>query len=113
MNHCLVFRWTMLLSLVLALAPTPASAHPAGAEMAAAAKAFLDALTPEQRALAAFEFRSDDRFDWHYIPKDRKGLALKELSPAQRQLAHALLRSSLSQAGYNKATNIISLEPIL
>ena len=108
-------QWRRLcLGLVLWLAMAPGlRAHPAAEEMAVAAKKLLAALTPEQRAKAAFEFKSDARFDWHFIPKDRQGLALKEMSDAQRQLALELLASGLSRQGFIKATNIMSLEPVL
>src|SRR5689334_23066804 len=88
-------------------------AHIAGEEMAAAAHKFLDSLTPEQKAKAAFPFKSDERSNWYFIPKVREGLTLKAMTPAQRTLAHALLRSGLSAQGYQKATNIVSLEPVL
>jgi hypothetical protein len=81
--------------------------------MTAAANKFLDSLKPEQRAKAAFEFKSEVRLDWHYIPKDRKGLALKEMSAGQQQLALDLLASGLSRQGLEKARTIMSLEPIL
>ena len=98
--------------LALALAPF-SHAHVAGEEMAAAAGKFLDSLRPEQRAKATFELQGDERLDWHFIPKVRKGLTLKDMTEAQRQLAHTLFRSGLSANGYAKATNIISLEDIL
>jgi Protein of unknown function (DUF3500) len=91
----------------------PARAHIAADEMAAAAGKFLDALPPELRAKASFDWKADERMNWHFIPKDRKGLSLKEMSPDQRKLAHALLLTGLSTHGYNKATNIMSLEPVL
>ena len=98
--------------LVLAWASV-AHAHVAGDEMAAAANTFLDSLTPEQRAKAVFELKSDERQNWFFIPKLRAGLTIKSMTPAQRAAAHALLRSGLSAQGYAKATNIMSLEPIL
>lgn len=101
--------------LLLAAFITPGStwAHPPADEMAAAANYFLAALTPEQRAKATFELKSDERLNWHFIPKERKGIPLKELTSAQRHLAHALLSSGLSQRGYAKATTIMSLEQVL
>ena len=78
--------------LALALAPS-SRAHVAGEEMAAAAGKFLDSLRPEQRAKATFELQGDERLDWHFIPKVRKGLTLKDMTEAQRQLAHTLFRS--------------------
>ena len=103
-------------SLVLAfvcLNVTPIlAANPAG-EMAKAATDFLSALQPEQTAKASFALKSDERENWHFIPKPRNGLPLKEMTPPQRNLAHALLKSGLSDRGYGKATNIMSLELVL
>ncbi len=81
--------------------------------MTDAAKAFLGSLTPQQRAQATFQFQDDERFDWHYIPKPRKGLALRDMTPEQKQLAHALLAAGLSQQGYIKAVSIMSLDQVL
>ncbi len=81
--------------------------------MAESATAFLNSLTPEQRAQATFDFKDDQRFDWHFIPKPRKGLPLKEMAPFQKHLAHALLSAGLSQRGYIKASTIMSLEDVL
>ncbi len=81
--------------------------------MSEAAQHFLASLTPEQRSKAVFPFEDNERFDWHYIPRERKGLPLREMTPTQRHLAQALLASSLSQTGYMKATTIMSLEDVL
>jgi hypothetical protein len=86
------------------------------AAMAKAATRLLDGLTPEQRAKAAFAFTSDDRLRWHFIPNEmfpRKGLMLKDMSEAQRGLAHDLLRTGLSARGYTKVTSIVGLEDML
>lgn len=85
----------------------------AASVMADAANAFLASLTPEQRAQATFQFQDDERFQWHYIPKERKGLPLRDMTPTQKQLAHALLSAGLSQRGYIKASTIMSLDEIL
>jgi Protein of unknown function (DUF3500) len=81
--------------------------------MSEAAQHFLASLTPEQRTRAVFRFEDNERFDWHYIPRERKGLPLRDMTPAQRHLAQAVLASSLSQSGYIKATTIMSLEDVL
>src|SRR5262245_26455324 len=104
---------TLALIGALQLTALPARSHPAAEQMAAAANKFLASLNAEQKAKAQFEFKADERLNWHYIPKDRLGLTLKDMSAEQRQLAHALLRSGYSDHGYAKATNIVSLEPIL
>ncbi len=86
------------------------------ASMAGAARNFLAALTPEQKAKASFKFEDEQRFVWHFIPDSmfpRKGLPFKEMDSTQQKLAHAFLSSGLSQRGYLKATTIMSLETIL
>ena len=81
--------------------------------MTETANRLLAALSPEQKAKASFPFQDEERMRWFYVPIDRKGLTLKEMSPYQRHLASALLASGLSQAGYIKAVTIMSLEDIL
>lgn len=81
--------------------------------MSQAVTAFLNALTPEQRAKATFPFDDPERMNWFYTPHDRKGLPLKEMSPTQQRLAFALLNAGLSGRGYIKAMNIMSLEEVL
>ncbi|HEY7306930.1 MAG TPA: DUF3500 domain-containing protein [Bryobacteraceae bacterium] len=77
------------------------------------ANRFLAALGPEQRAKATFRFENDERMNWHFIPKERKGLPLREMTPYQKHLASALLSAGLSQTGYIKAVTIMSLEDVL
>jgi hypothetical protein len=81
--------------------------------MTKAAQHFLASLTPEQRAKATFTFQEDERLNWHYIPKERKGLPLLEMTMPQKALAHALLSAGLSQQGYIKAVTIMSLDDVL
>lgn len=81
--------------------------------MSAIAKVFLSALTPEQKAKACFEFGSEERENWHFIPRERKGLPMKEMTPQQRLLAHALLNTGLGFRGAAKAVTIMSLEEVL
>src|SRR6185436_8807474 len=51
--------------------------------------------------------------DWHYTPRSRNGVALKELDAKGREAVHALLREALSSAGYRKVVNILELELVL
>lgn len=88
-------------------------AHVAADEMSAAAQKLLQSLDADLKAKASFDFKDDERLNWHFVPKDRKGATLKEMSDAQRQLALALLATGLSKDGFHKATNIMSLESIL
>src|SRR5262245_23442953 len=61
----------------------------ANREMADAATAFWVSLSSEQQGKAGFEFKDEQRFDWHFIPRPRKGLPIKEMTMAQRHLAQA------------------------
>ncbi|MEJ7711169.1 MAG: DUF3500 domain-containing protein [Pyrinomonadaceae bacterium] len=81
--------------------------------MTAATRSLLAALTPELKAKANMPFDGDQRMDWYFIPKIRKGVTFKELDPQDRQLVHALLHKGLGASGYKKVTTIISLEDVL
>ena len=102
-----------ILILVSNCSATSAWAHSAVEEMTGAAEHFLAALTPDQQTKAIFEVKGEERLNWHFIPKERKGLSFKEMTPAQRLLGQALLSSALSQRGYVKAATIMSLEQVL
>lgn len=78
------------------------------------AQALLNSLAAEQRAITQLPFDSPKRIDWHFIPlEERKGLQIRNMTEPQRKAAHALLRTTLSQIGYDKATKIMSLETLL
>ncbi len=81
--------------------------------MSECANRFLNSLTPEQKAKATFAFDDAERANWAFIPKERKGLTLREMTPYQKQLAYALLSAGLSQVGYTKAVTIMSLDDVL
>jgi len=81
--------------------------------MAESANKFLAALSTEQKSKAVFGFEDQQRFDWHFIPRARRGLPFKELNEGQRKLATEFLKSGLSSVGYQKASTIMSLEPVL
>jgi len=81
--------------------------------MTEAANRFLASLTPEQKAKATFSFEDAERVNWFFVPIERKGLPLREMSPYQKHLASALLSAGLSQSGFMKAVTIMSLEDVL
>lgn len=100
---------------VLALGVTAHLAEQARPEvaMARAATAFLGSLDTGQLAKVQFAFDSEERFNWHFIPRERKGLPLKEMNAAQREAAFALLKTGLSASGFSRAETIRSLELVL
>ncbi len=82
-------------------------------DMLDAATTFLGLLTPEQRKVAMYPLDDVERFNWHYVPRERKGLPLKQMTAEQRQAAMAMLKTGLSNQGYDKATSIIDMENVL
>jgi Protein of unknown function (DUF3500) len=88
---------------------TPAS----GAKMAEAAKEYLAALSDDQREQTTFKYDDPERLNWHFIPRERKGLPLKALEGESLQAAQQLIASGLSQSGYEQSLNVMSLEELL
>ena len=92
-----------------------AAARDAAGRMAAAAAAWLDALDPAQRAVAAGVAPSADaesdaeRRRWFYTPTDHGGLTLGAQRQAQQRLAFRLVASGLSVAGYNTVATIVGV----
>src|SRR6187402_2327465 len=82
-------------------------------DMAKAASAFLQTLSEKQKAKIQFGFSEEERYNWHYIPRSRKGLTLNEMTGQQIKDALALLHTALSDTGFNKASSIMQLENVL
>jgi len=100
------------LLLMTPLAGAPAADDTAAA-MVEAAGALLAGLTPEQRAEAVFDLADEERINWHFIPRQRRGVPLKVMDESQRALARALLETGLSHRGLETADTIMSLEQVL
>jgi hypothetical protein len=115
----------ILLALVLVaalagLAYVGQKVESTGLKMVEAGDRFVASLTDNQKKKAVFDFDNKERTNWHFIPmqdKDkrptRKGLPMQDMTAEQRQAALALLRTGTSEAGYKKATTIMTLESIL
>jgi hypothetical protein len=96
--------------------PHPLAAQPQvtpWATMAHAVRTFITALETEKRRSAIFPFDDSERFNWHYVPRRRAGLPLKDMAETERTAAHQLLRAALSEEGYRKAVDIMRLEAVL
>lgn len=102
-------RIILILSLLLSSQGVSAQ----NASLAEKASVFLALLDPEQSEKARYAFEDDERFNWHFVPRARNGISFNELNEKQRQSALALLKTSLSEQGFQKANNIMALENIL
>jgi hypothetical protein len=102
-----------LLAVLLMPVPPSTGADSLSARLADAASAFLATLSPAERAKVQLAFDSDERLNWFYIPKEREGLPLKQMAPAQQKAALRLIETGLSQKGYSKAEAIRALDLVL
>lgn len=84
-----------------------------GAAMVSAASKVFSGLTPAQKAKALFDVASQERFDWHFIPRERKGLPIKELSSEGQEKVAALLLAGLGKDGATRARRVMGLESVL
>ena len=83
------------------------------AAMAEAARAFLATLDTQRRDRAVYPFDSDERGNWHYVPRPRNGLARRDMTDAQLAGSEELLRASASKSGATKALAIMDNEALL
>ena len=108
-------RTIVVAAMLLALGVSAHLAEQARPEaaMTRAAQALLASLDDAGRSRIQFAFDSEERFNWHFVPRTRLGLPLKDMTPAQRDLAFALLKTGLSANGFTRAESIRSLENVL
>ena len=109
--------WPLLVVAACLIAGHAAAARNRAAvahDVAGAANAWLASLDAAQRTLASKPFDDAKRTDWHFVPKPaRKGVQLRDMTEPQEAAALALLRSVLSQVGYDKSVAIMELDEIL
>lgn len=77
-----------------------------------AAQALLGSLDPGQREKISASFDTPDHDVWTYLPGDRPGITLGELSADQRELAMRLLELALSERGLADARSVLFAEAV-
>jgi hypothetical protein len=116
----------LLLILTAAAVTTPAqrgTGDPAGiARVVAATNAFLAMLDAPKRAKASIDLNAKTRTIWSNLPtgttmqvgaRDRNGLRLGDMTPAEEKAALALLSATLSAEGYAKVMAIVDADQSL
>ncbi len=73
----------------------------------------LEALTPEQRKKISAPFDTPDHKEWTYLPGDRPGLQLTELTAAQELLVLRLLELAYSERALADTRGVMAAEIIL
>jgi hypothetical protein len=90
------------------------AAAPVAAEaMARAAQAWLARLDARQRREAQLEWPSPLRRNWHYVPRNRPGVALGHMTDGQSSAAWELLGALLSARGLDQVRGQLVVERIL
>ncbi|MEL6674807.1 MAG: DUF3500 domain-containing protein [Bacteroidota bacterium] len=105
-----MYKYLLLAALCLLACLLPPSAPYQPAQK------FLNSLNAEQKAQAHLEFTHMGRQFWHFLPGEmwpRPGIRVHDLTPAQREALAELMKSFLSEAGYEKTQQIIGLESVL
>ena len=82
-------------------------------DLSSAANRFIESLDPELKKQACFPFDHTERFNWHFVPRERKGPTFHDFNTTQTKHALDLMRASLGSVGQEKAESIIELENVL
>lgn len=90
-----------------------AASETPGLDMEVAANRLLESLDYSQKQKIQYAYDSEERLNWHFIPRDRNGVGLWDLTGATRKAADELVKAGLSAAGYEKTLQVRSLEEVL
>lgn len=104
------------LALALLASAPLLRAHPEhlpAEQMAEAAEAWLDALDDTQRKRATYAVQDNERENWHFVPRARNGVPLRDMTEPQRKLARQLVAAGLSDRAVLTTDAIIALEDVL
>jgi hypothetical protein len=112
MSPCLMGSVRSIRALVpICLSVSAAMAQTATSRIVSAAKTFVSTLDEKQRQKVLFAFDDDQqRKRWSNLPTGavpRGGIGLKDMTPAQRSAAMALVASALSPRGFEKVQQIM------
>ncbi|WP_375583668.1 DUF3500 domain-containing protein [Cyclobacterium xiamenense] len=82
-------------------------------DLAPAANAFIESLDADAKRQACFPFDHRERFDWHFVPRQRNGLTFHHMTAQQKAAALDLMRASLGEPGVKRTEAIFELENVL
>jgi len=77
------------------------------------AKKFLSSLDAKTKSKLMFSYDNNERYNWNFVPTERKGASLADLNEQQTKLLEQLLAVFLSEQGYDKAIQQLRWEAIL
>ena len=100
----------LLVALPVGLCSALSGAAEPPPSASAAALALVQLMGGDARAKLLQPFTDEARSDWHYTPRERTGIAYRDMSPEQRQASTALLRTALTAEGMDKVHAVMALE---
>lgn len=78
-----------------------------------AANQFISLLSKEQRGETVFPFDNDERYNYHFVPMERKGITFNEMNEGQKYAAFNLLKTCISAETFDKTKEIMQLDEVL
>ena len=69
--------------------------------MAVAAQKLIDVLPADQKQKLMYKYDDPERINWHFIPKDRNGIVLWDLSGEPKKVAEDLVKVGLSAGAWD------------
>ena len=79
----------------------------------AAANEFINLLSNQQKMETVFPFDSDERYNFHFVPIERKGITFNEMNDVQKAAAFDLLKTCLGDEAFIKTKEIMQLDQVL
>jgi hypothetical protein len=108
---------TVRISILMSISLGAVMAQSATSRIVGAANTFLSTLDQKQRQSVLFAFDDEQqRKRWSNLPTGfvpRGGISLKEMTPAQRSAAMALVSAALSARGFEKVQQIMEADEVL
>ncbi len=101
-------RLSILLCISLILSITAKAQH-----AVTAANEFIALLDSNEKAETLFPFIGEERYNFHFIPKERKGITFNEMNAAQKEAAFRLMKSCLGDEALRKTKEIMQMEILL
>jgi len=74
---------------------------------------FISLINESQKLNTLFPFDGEERYNYHFVPFERKGITFNEMNADQKTAAFDLLKTCLSEAAYKKTKEIMQLENVL
>jgi hypothetical protein len=74
---------------------------------------FINTLSSDQKAETVFPFDGEERYNFHFVPKERKGITFNEMNEEQKKAALNLMRGCLSEQAFQKTQDIMQLDLVL